>query len=121
MTALKNQDSPIPKAKPIPNKLRQFRHPTIVTFLPERDKKYTSLELSTLDVPGLLAKIGTVFQNNNLIIHAAKITTTGERADDFFSITDLNGNQLNEETKNSLKDQLIAELSTELETSTNVS
>ncbi len=121
MTALKNQDSPIPKAKPIPNKLRQFRHPTIVTFLPERDKKYTSLELSTLDVPGLLAKIGIVFQNNNLIIHAAKITTTGERADDFFSITDLNGNQLNEETKNSLKDQLIAELSTELETSTNVS
>lgn len=115
MNALQNHKTNIPKAKPIPNKLKQFKHPTIVTFLPERDKKYTSLEISSLDVPGLLAKIGIVFQNNNLIIHAAKITTTGERADDFFSITNQNGSQLSEEDKNRLSTQLTAELASNLE------
>lgn len=110
--ALTRSDKVAPKVKPMSNKLKQFKVPTIITYLPDKDHKYTSLELSTLDIPGLLAKIGIVLQDNNVVIHAAKITTTGERADDFFSLTDLQGKPLSDETKENLKEQLIIALST---------
>ena len=96
-----------PKNKPLPLKLKQFKHPTVVTFLHDKDKKGTSLEISSLDVPGLLGKIGNVFQAHNLVTHAAKITTTGERADDFFLITDASGTPLTEEKKEAFKKDLI--------------
>ncbi|MGN1393541.1 MAG: [protein-PII] uridylyltransferase [Succinivibrionaceae bacterium] len=108
--AVTTQEKLIPKAKPLPLKLKQFKHPTIVSYLPDKDHKYTSLEISTLDIPGLLARIGLVFQENDLIIHAAKITTTGERADDFFSLTSADGSILTDEQKVILQEQLISEL-----------
>ncbi len=107
MNALMSEDYVPSKTRTIPNKLKQFKHPTIVNFLPEKDKKYTSLEISTLDVPGLLASIATVFMNNDLVIHAAKITTTGERADDYFSITDELGNQLSDKQKEKVQQDLV--------------
>lgn len=108
--ALTSPEYQMPKPKPMPAKLKQFRHPTIVTYLLDKDKKGTSLEISTLDVPGLLAQIGQVFQTNELVIHAAKITTTGERADDFFLLTDKNSTPLTDEMKESLREQLISAL-----------
>lgn len=96
-----------PKNRTLPIKLKQFKHPTNVTYLEDKDHKGTYIEISSLDVPGLLAMIGNIFQTHNLIIHAAKITTTGERADDFFLLTDKFGNPLTEEIKIKLKDHLI--------------
>lgn len=112
--ALTNPEYKMPKLKPLPAKLKQFKHPTIVTFLLDKDKKGTSLEISTLDIPGLLAKIGQVFQSNDLVIHAAKITTTGERADDFFLLTDSKGTPLTEDMKVTLREQLISSLNNQI-------
>ena len=80
---------------------RIFNVPTKVRFLNE-EAKYTSLEISTLDTPGLLAKIGITFGNCGCLISTARITTTGERADDFFAVTDINGLPLENEKKEEL-------------------
>jgi len=70
---------------------------TKISFLESGSSKKTRLEISTLDSPGLLAKIGKIFGNLGFMIEAARITTTGARADDYFSITDINGLPLSEE------------------------
>lgn len=95
-----------PKIKPLPQRLRQFRHPTAVTFLEDGESALTPLEITTLDRPGLLAKIAKVFSENDLVIHAAKITTTGERADDFFSVTGQDGLPLGAEARERLRAEL---------------
>ncbi|MCR5536262.1 MAG: [protein-PII] uridylyltransferase [Succinivibrio sp.] len=87
-----------------------FEIPTKLTFL-EGEHKHTNLEISTLDEPGLLAKIGITFGNCGCLISAARITTTGERADDFFSICDLKGLPLDARTKEALSLSLMEVLS----------
>lgn len=114
-TALLSEEFRHPKIKPVSQKLKQFRHPTIVTFLDEHNTSLTSFEISTLDIPGLLAKIAQIFSENELVIHAAKITTTGERADDFFSVTDSNGKPMSEEAKEILREQLVSQLDTQFD------
>ena len=47
------------------------------------------LELTSLDRPGLLARLGEVFVEFGLICQAAKIQTLGERVEDIFMLTDL--------------------------------
>jgi len=44
--------------------------------------------VSTLDRPGLLARLGRIFESFNVEIQAAKIQTLGERVEDVFFITD---------------------------------
>jgi [protein-PII] uridylyltransferase len=109
-TALAASEFKPSRIKPMSQKLKQFKHPTIVTFLDDSNKSVTSFEISTLDIPGLLAKIAGVFSDNELVIHAAKITTTGERADDFFTVTDKNGNAISQQGKESLREQLVSKL-----------
>lgn len=71
-----------------PNKqLKAFHVPPKVTFLPSGNKQRSMVELAALDMPGLLATIGQVFAQCDINIHAAKITTIGERAEDFFMIS----------------------------------
>ena len=73
-------------------------------------KKQTNLEISTLDRQGLLAKIGITLGSLDCLIRAARITTTGERADDFFAITDVNGLPLAPSKKEELSAALKAAL-----------
>ena len=68
-----------------------FNVPTTISYLKNHGSKQTCIEISTLDSPGLLAKIGITLGNCGCLISAARIATTGERADDFFAITDVNG------------------------------
>ncbi len=73
-----------------------FNVPTEINYPKDQSSKHTSVEITALDTPGLLAKIGIAIGNCGCLIAAARITTTGERADDFFAVTDLNGLPLEE-------------------------
>lgn len=109
--ALNNPAMPLPEPKPLSRRHRQFIVPTRVTFLPVKGEKRQSLiELTALDRPGLLGRIGIVFQQCELSVHAAKITTIGERVEDFFSLTRRDGSPLIEADETQLREKLVAEL-----------
>ena len=109
--ALNNPDMLLPKPRPLSRRHRQFTVPTRVIFLPNKgDKKHTLIELTALDRPGLLAQIGAVFQQCAVIVHAAKITTIGERVEDFFSLTRRDGDLLAPDDEQRLREKLVAEL-----------
>lgn len=87
-----------------------FRIPTAVNYLGDQQKECTNVEISALDRPGLLARIGITFGDFHLFVRSARITTTGERADDFFSITDKQGRALSERLKDKLAKALYSAL-----------
>ncbi|OAN14006.1 [protein-PII] uridylyltransferase [Photobacterium jeanii] len=98
------------KKKRAPRKLLHFNVPTKVEFLPTKTGKKTMIELVALDMPGLLAKVGAVFAKLHISLQAAKITTIGERAEDFFIVVNEQGSQLTKEEQQALKTALIAKL-----------
>ncbi|AWB68152.1 [protein-PII] uridylyltransferase [Saccharobesus litoralis] len=94
----------------IPRKMKQFNVPTKVFWLDSDYHDRTLMELEALDTPGLLAKIGRVFLQNNVTLHSAKVATIGERAEDFFVLSDDEGNKLSDEQKRILSEQIKQEL-----------
>ncbi|MGR5407900.1 bifunctional uridylyltransferase/uridylyl-removing protein GlnD [Vibrio sp. PNB22_8_1] len=99
------------KTRRTPNKLQHFNVKTKVDFLPTKSKKRTLMEFVALDTPGLLAKVGRTFADLGINLHAAKITTIGERAEDLFILTSETGGRLSEEQQEELREKLIAKLS----------
>jgi len=86
-----------------------------VSFHPDPKKQYTILEIISTDNPGLLAKIGHIFQNNDIVLHNAKISTIGGRVEDWFYITDPEHQCINDLKKlDRLKDDLLTGLTDEL-------
>ncbi|WP_087022894.1 bifunctional uridylyltransferase/uridylyl-removing protein GlnD [Thaumasiovibrio subtropicus] len=103
--------SSTPKRHRPSRKLQHFDVETVVTFLPvKRTQRKTLMELVALDMPGLLAVIGKVFEQLNLNLHAAKITTIGERAEDFFTLTTSDGDTLNDSEQEELANLLRKEI-----------
>ncbi|WP_111980108.1 [protein-PII] uridylyltransferase [Algibacillus agarilyticus] len=94
----------------IPRKMKQFNVPTKIFWLESEYHDRTLMELEALDTPGLLAKIGKVFLDNHIMIHSAKVATIGEKAEDFFVLSDNEGNQLTNDIKQSLAEQIKEEL-----------
>ncbi|MER2493023.1 [protein-PII] uridylyltransferase [Catenovulum sediminis] len=94
----------------IPRQIKQFHVPTKITWVEHKNDKRSMMELEALDTPGLLVKIGRVFFDNNITIHAAKVTTIGERAEDFFVLTNNSGESLTDEEKSEVTTQLVAAL-----------
>ncbi|CAH0990715.1 Bifunctional uridylyltransferase/uridylyl-removing enzyme [Sinobacterium norvegicum] len=75
----------------IPRQLKHFNNPTNVTIITDTQKEQTIIEVITPDRPGLLALVGLIFAENQLMLQNAKISTLGERVEDVFFITDNNG------------------------------
>ena len=73
-----------------PRQKRSFSIPTETTMSIDEIKHFTVLEVSSPDRPGLLARIGRIFVDFNVVLQAAKIQTLGERVEDVFFITDEN-------------------------------
>ncbi|MGL4715343.1 MAG: ACT domain-containing protein, partial [Aeromonas sp.] len=113
--ALQEPGKLVLRSKPLSRRHRQFSVPTRVVFLPhsssdKSESKHTLMELTALDTPGLLARIGAVFQQCGLSLHAAKIATFGERVEDFFSLTSLNGEPLSPSQQQQLEERLVHQL-----------
>ena len=68
------------------------------------------VEISTLDQPGLLARVGGLFMMQGLDIHSAKIATLGERAEDIFFVTKKNNIPMSDTEASTLAQQLKAAL-----------
>ncbi|VEH67722.1 [protein-PII] uridylyltransferase [Rodentibacter pneumotropicus] len=64
--------------------LQHFSVKTDVRFLHENKTEHTEMELIALDKPGLLAEVSQIFNDLQLNLLNAKITTVGEKAEDFF-------------------------------------
>ncbi|KLV08497.1 protein-PII uridylyltransferase [Photobacterium aquae] len=109
VSALTHMKSERKRKRPL-HKLQHFNVPTQVHFLPTKTGNKTMMELVALDMPGLLALIGSEFARQKISLMAAKITTIGERAEDFFIVTNADGEQLSEQEQQQLKDALIARL-----------
>ncbi|MCJ0927515.1 [protein-PII] uridylyltransferase [Acinetobacter lwoffii] len=81
----------------IPRQLRHFDIENTVDISINPALNQNMVEISTLDHPGLLAKIGGLFMMQGLDIHSAKIATLGERAEDIFFVTKKDGNPMTPE------------------------
>jgi [protein-PII] uridylyltransferase len=97
-------------SKVISAKLRQFKFRVQVNFVKAPAKNKTTLELVTLDHPGLLAQIAQVFQQLSLHIHSAKITTFGEKVEDVFTLSNDKNDALSEQQQQALTEKLTAVL-----------
>jgi [protein-PII] uridylyltransferase len=86
--------------------VQKFKVPTQVNFIKSTNPKRTLLEIVALDHPGLLANFAHIFQQCEINIHSAKITTFGEKAEDVFTISNANNNALTQEQQNLLTAQL---------------
>lgn len=110
LMGLLDPNYPLPKPSPLPKKYQQFQIKPNVRFLEipgAREQGITYIEISTLDRPGLLSVISSVFQKCKININGARIATTGERADDGFSISNNQGQALDESQKKLLKKQML--------------
>lgn len=90
----------------ISRRVRQFTVPTYINFLPDNHQPSSMMELVALDTPGLLATVGKVFLACKLVLQTAKITTIGERVEDFFVLSTQDGQPLNENEQQQLRTEL---------------
>nr|WP_328797943.1 [protein-PII] uridylyltransferase [Marinobacterium alkalitolerans] len=72
----------------VPRQLKLFTTPTRMTLSNDPVAQQTVLEVITPDRPGLLARIGRIFVEFDISVRKAKISSIGERVEDFFFITD---------------------------------
>ncbi|HEY3678872.1 MAG TPA: [protein-PII] uridylyltransferase, partial [Bradyrhizobium sp.] len=80
-------------------KVRPFTVEPEVTINNQWSERYTVIEVSGLDRPGLLYQLTTAISKLNLNIASAHVATFGERARDVFYVTDLLGAQINAPTR----------------------
>ena len=96
-----------PKVRHSSKKLCYFSVPTTVNFLSTNNGRRTLVELTSLDQPGLLARVGEVFSELNLSLHNARISTIGERVEDSFVLTDKDEKALSTKQCQLLREKLI--------------
>ena len=75
----------------MPRRHKHFDVPTQVMISNDIVNDRSVVEVQTLDRPGLLAHIGRIFVQFELLVQNARIATLGEKAEDVFFVTDLEG------------------------------
>lgn len=105
--SLTNKSFKLHSRRRIARQIKHFNVPTQISFIKNDNSDTTIFELVALDMPGLLATIGDVFTKHKINLLNAKITTIGERVEDFFIITDQFGHELSDETQQTLKQALL--------------
>ena len=98
--------------KRTPRRLKAFDRPTKIHFEQDYLNSRTVMEISSMDMPGLLSVIANVIAALEINITHAKISTLGEVIDDIFYLTTADGKNI---TDQSLLDQLEANMTEALE------
>jgi [protein-PII] uridylyltransferase len=99
----------VPKRAPPKGRLKAFAIEPEVTINNQWSQRYTVVEVTGLDRPGLLYELTTTLSKLNLNIASAHVATFGERVVDVFYVTDLLGAQITTPTRQAaIKRPLIA-------------
>ena len=85
----------------LPRRLRHFQRTPRVEFTGTAEA--TQLALVCGDQPGLLAQVAQMLRDAHVRVHDARIATFGERAEDFFVISDENDRPLSEDAQQALR------------------
>ncbi|MBS0576618.1 MAG: [protein-PII] uridylyltransferase [Proteobacteria bacterium] len=104
--ALQRPEQVRPTRRAAPRTLRHFAIAPNVEFVDAGG--LTRMTVVAADRPGLLAAIAQVLRDARLRVHDARIATFGERAEDFFVISDAGDHALDPPTRQSLREALIA-------------
>ena len=80
-----------------PRQVRMFSTTAQVSASQDSTNRRTVLELVAGDQPGLLLQLGNLFEEYGVVLHNAKITTLGEKAEDVFFITTNENTPLDED------------------------
>jgi len=89
----------LPKRAPPKGRLRAFAIEPEVTVNNQWSQRYTVVEVTGLDRPGLLYELTTTLSKLNLNIASAHVATFGERVVDVFYVTDLLGAKITSATR----------------------
>jgi [protein-PII] uridylyltransferase len=95
------------------NKLKAFTIEPDVVINNQWSDRYTVIEVSGLDRPGLLYQMTTTLSKLNLNIASAHVATFGERVRDVFYVTDLLGAQVTAPTRQAAIKRALVHLFTE--------
>ena len=99
-------DSPFAVMRRTPRQVRMFNTLTRISLSVDERNQRSVLELIAGDRPGLLCDVGKVLLQERIELHAAKIMTVGERAEDVFYVTDADNRPLDDAAAARLKDRL---------------
>ncbi len=88
------------------SKHKYFSSPTVIGFEKMDDANTTLLKIETFDRTGVLANIAKAFVDCKIRILSARITTAGEKAIDYFTISTELDEALSEQQQNNLQQQL---------------
>ncbi|HKD55615.1 MAG TPA: [protein-PII] uridylyltransferase [Steroidobacteraceae bacterium] len=103
-------DAPFAVSRRAPRQARMFHTPTLIALSVDERNRRSVLELTAGDRPGLLCEVGQVLMDEHVELHAAKIMTVGERAEDVFYLTDFDNRPLAAAAAERLKERLIQAL-----------
>lgn len=106
--ALLAPDKVKPTRRALPRTLRHFAVAPRVEFVDAGT--LTRMTLVASDRPGLLAAVAQVLRDARLRVHDARIATFGERAEDFFVLSDAGNRALDEPTQHALREALIVRI-----------
>src|SRR5580658_7085120 len=82
------EEAPLVVSRRATRQMRVFKTPTQIAITIDERNHRSVLELIAADRPGLLCDVGKVLWEERVDLHAAKISTLGERAEDVFYLTD---------------------------------
>ena len=100
------EEAPLAVSRRATRQMRVFKTPTQITISIDERNRRSVLELTAADRPGLLCDVGKVLWEERVDLHAAKISTLGERAEDVFYVTDRLLQPLDEATAERLRVRL---------------
>jgi [protein-PII] uridylyltransferase len=100
------EDAPLSVSRRAPRQARMFNTPTQIALSVDERNGRSVLELTAGDRPGLLCDVGKVLMQEGVELHAAKIMTVGERAEDVFYLTDLGNRPLADDAAERLRGHL---------------